>query len=47
VNIGVPAPHALFPFGGQGESFFGDTHGQGPDAINFFTDHKVVIERWF
>ena len=47
VNIGVAAPHALFPFGGQKDSFFGDTHGQGPDAIQFFTDHKVVIERWF
>lgn len=46
VNIGVPAPTASFPFGGQKESFFGDTHGQGPDAIQFFTDHKVVIERW-
>lgn len=46
VNIGVAAPAAWFPFGGQKDSFFGDTHGQGPDAINFFTDHKVVIERW-
>lgn len=46
VNIGVAAPNAYFPFGGQKESFFGDTHGQGPDAIHFFTDHKVVIERW-
>jgi malonate-semialdehyde dehydrogenase (acetylating)/methylmalonate-semialdehyde dehydrogenase len=46
INIGVAAPTASFPFGGQKESFFGDTHGQGPDSINFFTDHKVVIERW-
>lgn len=46
VNIGVAAPTASFPFGGQKESFFGDTHGQGPDSIHFFTDHKVVIERW-
>lgn len=46
INIGVAAPTASFPFGGQNDSFFGDTHGQGPDAINFFTDHKVVIERW-
>ena len=47
VNIGVAAPVASFPFGGQKDSFFGDLHGQGPDAINFFTDRKVVIERWF
>jgi malonate-semialdehyde dehydrogenase (acetylating)/methylmalonate-semialdehyde dehydrogenase len=46
VNIGVAAPTASFPFGGQKESFFGDTHGQGPDSLHFFTDHKVVIERW-
>lgn len=46
VNIGVAAPSASFPFGGQKESFYGDLHGQGPDAIEFFTDRKVVIERW-
>ncbi|MHA2365485.1 MAG: CoA-acylating methylmalonate-semialdehyde dehydrogenase [Candidatus Hodarchaeales archaeon] len=46
INLGVAAPTASFPFGGQKDSFFGDTHGQGPDSINFFTDHKVVIERW-
>ncbi len=47
VNVGVPAPVASFPFGGMKESFFGDLHGQGPDGINFFTDRKVIIERWF
>jgi malonate-semialdehyde dehydrogenase (acetylating)/methylmalonate-semialdehyde dehydrogenase len=47
VNIGVAAPVAWFPFGGMKDSFFGDLHGQGADAINFFTDRKVVIERWF
>jgi malonate-semialdehyde dehydrogenase (acetylating)/methylmalonate-semialdehyde dehydrogenase len=46
VNIGVAAPSASFPFGGQKDSFFGDLHGQGPDSIEFFTDRKVVIERW-
>jgi len=43
----VAAPIAAFPFGGMKDSFFGDLHGQGPDGINFFTDRKVVIERWF
>lgn len=47
VNVGVAAPVASFPFGGMKDSFFGDLHGQGPDAINFFTDRKVVIQRWF
>jgi malonate-semialdehyde dehydrogenase (acetylating)/methylmalonate-semialdehyde dehydrogenase len=46
INIGVAAPSASFPFGGKGESFFGDLHGQGDDGIRFFTDVKVVIERW-
>jgi len=47
INIGVAAPIATFPFGGMKDSFFGDLHGQGPDGINFFTDRKVLIERWF
>jgi malonate-semialdehyde dehydrogenase (acetylating)/methylmalonate-semialdehyde dehydrogenase len=46
VNIGVAAPSASFPFGGQKDSFFGDLHGQGDDSIDFFTERKVVIERW-
>ena len=47
INIGVAAPIATFPFAGMKDSFFGDLHGQGPDAIQFFTDRKVVITRWF
>jgi malonate-semialdehyde dehydrogenase (acetylating) / methylmalonate-semialdehyde dehydrogenase len=46
INIGVAAPMAYFPFSGWKESFFGDMHGQGRDAIEFYTDKKVVIERW-
>ncbi len=46
VNIGVAAPMAYFPFSGWGESFFGDLHGQAHHAIEFFTQTKVVIERW-
>ncbi|MFV2016152.1 MAG: aldehyde dehydrogenase family protein, partial [Candidatus Heimdallarchaeota archaeon] len=46
VNIGVAAPSASFPFGGKKKSFFGDLHGQGEDSVRFFTDVKVVIERW-
>jgi len=47
VNIGIAAPMAFFPFGGMKESFFGTLHGQGQEAIRFFTDSKVVIQRWF
>ncbi len=46
VNIGVAAPSASFPFGGQKDSFYGDLHGQGPDAIEFYTERKIIIERW-
>jgi malonate-semialdehyde dehydrogenase (acetylating)/methylmalonate-semialdehyde dehydrogenase len=46
VNIGVAAPMAFFPFGGSKGSFFGDLKAQGRDAVQFFTDARVVISRW-
>jgi malonate-semialdehyde dehydrogenase (acetylating) / methylmalonate-semialdehyde dehydrogenase len=46
INIGVAAPMAYFPFSGWKDSFFGDLHGQSMDAVEFFTQKKVVIERW-
>ncbi len=46
INIGVAAPMAFYPFSGWKESFFGDLHGQGMDAVEFFTQKKVVVERW-
>jgi malonate-semialdehyde dehydrogenase (acetylating)/methylmalonate-semialdehyde dehydrogenase len=46
VNIGVAAPMAYFPFSGWKGSFFGVLHAQGRDAVEFYTDKKVVIERW-
>lgn len=46
INVGVAAPMAQFPFSGARESFFGDLHGQGRDAFEFFTQEKVVVERW-
>lgn len=47
INVGIAAPVATFPFSGMRQSFFGDLHGQGRDAIQFFTERKVVISRWF
>ncbi|MFC1938344.1 CoA-acylating methylmalonate-semialdehyde dehydrogenase [Chloroflexota bacterium] len=47
INIGVTAPMAFFPFSGMKDSFFGVLHGQGKDAVRFFTESKVVIQRWF
>ncbi|OGD53466.1 methylmalonate-semialdehyde dehydrogenase (acylating) [Candidatus Bathyarchaeota archaeon RBG_13_60_20] len=46
VNIGTVAPMAFFPFSGMKDSFYGDLHGQGRDAVDFFTERKVVIQRW-
>ena len=46
INIGVAAPMAFFPFSGWKDSFFGDLHAQGTDAVEFFTQKKVVVERW-
>ncbi|MEK6767983.1 MAG: CoA-acylating methylmalonate-semialdehyde dehydrogenase [Gemmatimonadota bacterium] len=47
VNIGVAAPMAFFPFGGTKGSFFGDLKAHGQDSVQFYTDKKVVISRWF
>jgi malonate-semialdehyde dehydrogenase (acetylating)/methylmalonate-semialdehyde dehydrogenase len=46
INIGIAAPMAFFPFSGWKESFFGDLHGQSNHAVEFYTQTKVVIERW-
>jgi malonate-semialdehyde dehydrogenase (acetylating)/methylmalonate-semialdehyde dehydrogenase len=46
VNIGVAAPMAFFPFSGWKNSFFGTHHAQGMHAVDFFTQTKVVVERW-
>ncbi|MFQ6047793.1 MAG: CoA-acylating methylmalonate-semialdehyde dehydrogenase [Phycisphaerae bacterium] len=47
INAGVPAPMAFFSFGGYKNSIFGDLRAHGPDAVEFYTQKKAVIERWF
>ena len=47
VNIGIAAPMSFFPFGGSGNSMFGDIKGHGREIFHFFTDAKVVLERYF
>jgi malonate-semialdehyde dehydrogenase (acetylating) / methylmalonate-semialdehyde dehydrogenase len=47
VNIGIAAPMSFFPFGGSGNSMFGDIKGHGQEIFQFYTDTKVVIERWY
>jgi malonate-semialdehyde dehydrogenase (acetylating)/methylmalonate-semialdehyde dehydrogenase len=46
VNIGVAAPMAFFPFAGHKQSFYGDLHATGKDAVAFYTEQKVVTSRW-
>jgi malonate-semialdehyde dehydrogenase (acetylating)/methylmalonate-semialdehyde dehydrogenase len=46
INVGVAAPMAFFPFSGWRESFYGDLHAQGRHAVEFYTETKVVVERW-
>jgi malonate-semialdehyde dehydrogenase (acetylating)/methylmalonate-semialdehyde dehydrogenase len=47
VNVGVAAPLAFFPFAGWKNSFFGDLHAHGKDAVRFYTEQKVIMSRWF
>ncbi len=46
INLGIAAPMAFFPFSGWKESFFGDLHAQGRHGVEFYTETKVVVERW-
>jgi malonate-semialdehyde dehydrogenase (acetylating)/methylmalonate-semialdehyde dehydrogenase len=46
INIGTPAPIAFYPVGGRKLSFFGSTRGRAQDAVDFYTDKKVVVSRW-
>jgi malonate-semialdehyde dehydrogenase (acetylating)/methylmalonate-semialdehyde dehydrogenase len=46
INVGVAAPMAFFPFSGWKASFFGDLHAQGRHGVEFYTETKVVVERW-
>lgn len=47
INVGVPAPMAWLPFTGWNGSFFGDLHIQGTEGVQFYTQHKVTLSRWF
>ena len=47
INIGVAAPIAFFPFSGWKGSFYGDLHATGRDAVEFYTEKRVVTTRWF
>ena len=46
INLGVPAPMALFSFSGWDQSFYGDLHVQGIEGVMFYTRQKTVLSRW-
>ncbi len=46
INVGIPAPMAIFAFSGWDDSFFGDLHVQGIEGVLFYTRQKVVLARW-
>ena len=47
VNVGIPAPVAYLPFGGMKASQFADIKAQGKAIVNFFTESKIVTERYW
>ena len=46
INVGTPAPIAFYPVGGRKVSLFGSHRGRANDAVDFYTDKKVVVTRW-
>ena len=46
INVGIVAPMAFYPFSGMSGSFYGTLHTQGKEAVRFFTESKVCIQRW-
>ena len=47
INVGIPAPIAPLPFGGMKGSIFGDIKGQSKEVVNFFTERKIITERYW
>lgn len=47
INVGIPAPVAPLPFGGMKDSMHGDVKAQGKAVIDFFTEQKIITERYW
>ena len=47
VNVGIPAPVPFLPFGGMSDSMICDIKMQGTAAFRFYTQDKVVVERYW
>jgi malonate-semialdehyde dehydrogenase (acetylating)/methylmalonate-semialdehyde dehydrogenase len=46
VNVPIPVPAGYLSFAGAKESAIGDLAMRGEDGIRFFTQQKMVTERW-
>ena len=42
-----PTPVSYLPFGGMKESQYADIEAQGKAIVNFFTEDKIITERYF
>ncbi len=47
INVGIPAPVAYLPFGGMKESQYADIKAQGKAIIDFYTEDKIITERYW
>ena len=47
INVPIPVPLPFFSFTGWKDSFFGDQHAYGKQAVRFYTETKTVTARWF
>ena len=46
VNVPIPVPAGYMSFSGAKESAIGDLAMRGEDGVRFFTQQKMVTERW-
>ena len=47
INVPIPVPLPFFSFTGWKNSFYGDLHAYGKQAVRFYTETKTVTSRWF
>ncbi len=46
INIPIPVPLPFFSFTGWKDSFMGDLHVYGKQAVRFYTETKTITARW-
>ena len=47
INVPIPVPMPFFSFTGWKQSFYGDQHAYGKQAVRFYTETKTITARWF